>query len=142
MIGPFLTIGVPQRPTPKCDAGRTHATVHHTRRGPALGEQDLIIPDDKCQIASFTQLSSRAVRLLRAAEVHGWMELAKRHPTIYFRAENLNVAEQEVGNKEPFCRSRCDSAAEHDYSRCASARCLPRSPALSVLDVPASQASS
>ena len=29
------------------------------------------------------------------------MELAKRHPTIYFRAENLNVAEQEVGNKEP-----------------------------------------
>ena len=31
------------------------------------------------------------------------MELAKRHLTIYFRAENLNVAEQEVGNKEQFC---------------------------------------
>ena len=76
-------------------------------------------------------------------QVHGWMELAtaKRHPTIYFRAKNLNMAEQEVGNKVTFRWSRCDSAAEHDYSRCASARCLPRSPALSVLDVPASQAS-
>ena len=64
-----------------------------------------------------------------------------RHRTIHFRAENLNMAEQEVGNKVTFRWSRCDSAAEHDYSRCASARCLPISPALSVLDVPASQAS-
>ena len=75
-------------------------------------------------------------------QVHGPMELAMRHRTIHFRAENLNMAEQEVGNKVTFRWSRCDSAAEHDYSRCASARCLPRSPALSVLDVPASQASS
>ena len=43
-------------------------------------------------------------------QVHGPMKLVKRHRTIYFRAENLNVAEQEVGNKEPFCRSRCDAA--------------------------------
>ena len=69
-----------------------------------------------------------------------------RHRTIHFRAENLNKAKQEVGNKVEgrvtFCWSRCDLAAEHDYSRCASARCLPRSPALSVLDVSASQVSS
>ena len=33
-------------------------------------------------------------------QVHGPMELAMRHRTIHFRAENLlNMAEQEVGNK-------------------------------------------
>ena len=72
------------------------------------------------QIAGFTQLSSRpSVRCV--PQVHGLTEFAKRRRTIYFRAENLNVAKQEVGNKEQICRSRCDAAAEHDNSRCASA---------------------
>ena len=39
---------------------------------------------------------------------------------------------------EQYCRSRCDAAAEPDKSRCASARYLPRSPALSASSVPAS----
>ena len=36
----------------------------------------------------------------------------------------------------------CDMADDHEHGRCASALNLPSPPALSVLDVPASQASS
>ena len=78
-------------------------------------------------------------------QVHGSTELAKRRRTIYFRAENFNVAEhrsQEVGNKEQICRSRCDTAEEHGDGRCASPSNLPRTPAPSVPGVPASQVSS
>ena len=66
--------------------------------GPALGEQDLRIPDDidKSQIAGFTQLWTRpSVRCV--PQVHGWMTLVERHPTIYLRAEKSNVAETELG---------------------------------------------
>ena len=64
--------------------------------GPALGEQDLRIPDGKSQIAGFTQLWTRpSVRCV--PQPHGWMTLVKRHPTIYFRAEKSNVAETELG---------------------------------------------
>ena len=52
------------------------------------------------------------------------------------------MAEQERYNKVDICCARCDVAAEHEDSRCASSHHLPRSPALSVSDVPASQASS
>ena len=53
--------------------------------GPALGEQDLRIPDDKSQIAGFTQLWTRpSVRCV--PQVHGPMKLVKRHPTIYLLA--------------------------------------------------------
>ena len=55
---------------------------------------------------------------------------------------NTNVTEQERYIKVIICSSRCDAAAEHDKSRCASARYLPRSPALSASSVPASQVSS
>ena len=58
------------------------------------------------------------------------------------RAENSNVAEQERYNKVDICCARCDVAADHEESRCASSPFLPRSPALSVPGVPASQASS
>ena len=99
--------------------------------------QDLTIPDDKCQIAGFTHLSSRpSVRCV--PQVLGSTELAKRRRTIYFRAENSNVSEQKVGSKEQFCRFRCDAADDHSDSRCASAQNLPRSPALSAPSVPAS----
>ena len=75
-------------------------------------------------------------------QLHGSMTLVERHRTIYFRAGNSNVAEQERYNKVDICCARCDVAAEHEDSRCASSHHLPRSPALSVSDVPASQASS
>ena len=66
------------------------------RLGPALGEQDLRIPDDKSQTAGFTQLWTRpSVRCV--PQVHGWMTLVERHPTIYLRAEKSNVAETELG---------------------------------------------
>ena len=66
--------------------------------GPALGEQDLRISDDLSQTALDVPLLSRpSVRCV--PQVHGPMELAMRHWTIHFRAGNLNVAEQEVGNK-------------------------------------------
>ena len=68
---------------------------------PALGEQDLRIPDDKSQIAGFTQLWTRpSVRCV--PQVHGWMTLVKRHPTIYLRAEKSNVAETELGTVQPW----------------------------------------
>ena len=87
-------------------------------RGPALGGWDLRISHEKSQIYVAAPLSSRpSVRCV--PQVHGWMELAKRHPTIYFRAENSNVAEQERENKVDFCCARCDAAAEHEKSRCA-----------------------
>ena len=64
--------------------------------GPALGEQDLTILDEKCQIARFTHLWTRpSVRCV--PQVHGWMTLVERHPTIYLRAEKSNVAETELG---------------------------------------------
>ena len=68
------------------------------------------------------------------------MTLTKRHPTIYFRAKTSIVAEQERDNKAGFCCARCDAAAEHEKSRCASSPHRPRTPALSVPVVPASQA--
>ena len=68
----------------------------HSRLGPALGEQDLTIPDDKCQIARFTRLWTRpSIRCV--PQVHGPMKLVKRHRTIYFGAEKSNVAETELG---------------------------------------------
>ena len=60
---------------------REHERVHEAawvrtaRLGPALGEQDLRIPDDKSQIAGFTQLWTRAVRPLRAAGA--WLDDAR-----------------------------------------------------------------
>ena len=84
-------------------------------RARSVGWQDLTIPDDKCQIAGFTHLSSRpSVRCV--PQVHGSTELAKRRRTIYFRAENSNVSEQKVGSKEQFCRFRCDAADDHSDS--------------------------
>ena len=59
-------------------------------------KQDLTIPDGKCQTARFTHLSTRpSVRCV--PQPHGWMTLVKRHPTIYLRAEQSNVAETELG---------------------------------------------
>ena len=48
------------------------------------------------------------------------------------------MVEQERYIKVDFCRSRLDAAANHEKSRSASARHLPRLPALSVPDVTAS----
>ena len=76
----------------------TDLGVVHTawRLGPALGEQDLRIPDDTSQIAGFTQLLTRpSVRCV--PQVHGWMTLVERHRTIYLRAEKSNVADTELG---------------------------------------------
>ena len=74
------------------------------------------------------------------------MTLVERRRTIYFRAENSNVAEQHAEQERykglRICSSRSDSAAHHEKSRCASSQHQLRSPALSVPDVPASQASS
>ena len=54
------------------------------------------MPDDKCQIAGFTQLWTRpSVRCV--PQPYGWMTLVKRHPTIYFLAEKSKVAETELG---------------------------------------------
>ena len=75
-------------------------------------------------------------------QLHGSMTLVERRRTIYFRAENSNVAEQERYKGLRICSSRSDSAAHHEKSRCASSQHQLRSPALSVPDVPASQASS
>ena len=75
-------------------------------------------------------------------QLHGSTTLDERRRTIYFRAENSNVAEQERYKGLRICSSRSDSAAHHEKSRCASSQHQLRSPALSVPDVPASQASS
>jgi hypothetical protein len=75
-------------------------------------------------------------------QLHGSTTLVVRRRTIYFRAENSNVAEQEVYIKVTFCRSRLDTAEEHGDGRCASPSNLPRTPAPSVPGVPASQVSS
>ena len=75
-------------------------------------------------------------------QLHGSMTLVERRRTIYFRAENSNVAEQERYKGLRICSSRSDSAAHHEKSRFASSQHQLRSPALSVTDVPASQASS
>jgi hypothetical protein len=111
------------------------------RPGPALGEQDLRISDDVSQTRAVVPLLSRpSVR--GVPQLHGSTTLVERRRTIYFRAEISNVAEQERYNKVRICRSRCDSANDHEKSMCASSHHLPRSPALSVTDVSASQASS
>ena len=79
---------------PSCAYGLE--TAAERELGPALGEQDLRIPDDKSQTAGFTQLWTRpSVRCV--PQVHGPMKLVKRHRTIYFRAEKSNVAETELG---------------------------------------------
>ena len=70
------------------------------------------------------------------------MTRAARPRPISFCAENSYVAELERYIKVRICSSRCDSAAEHGHRRCVSSSNLPRSPALSVPGVPASQASS
>ena len=73
------------------------SALQQSRLGPALGEQDLRIPDDKSQTAGFTQLWTwPSVRCV--PQVHGWMTLVERHPTINLRAEKSNVAETELGN--------------------------------------------
>ena len=111
------------------------------RPGPALCEQDLRISDDLSQTALDVPLLSRpSVR--GVPQLHGSMTLVERRRTIYFRAENSNVAEQERYKGLRICSSRSDSAAHHEKSRCASSQHQLRSPALSVPDVPASQASS
>ena len=112
-----------------------------SRRGPALGGWDLRFSVEKPQICVDVPLSSRP-SVHCVPQVHGSMTLTKRHRTIYFRTENSIVAEQERDNKVDFCCARCDVAAEHENSRCASLSHPPRSPALSVPGVPASQASS
>ena len=67
--------------------------------GPALGEQDLRISDDLSQTALDVPLLSRpSVR--GVPQLHGWTTLVERRPTIYFRAEISNVAEQERYNKD------------------------------------------
>ena len=109
--------------------------------GPDLGGWDLRFSVEKSQICVDVPLSSRP-SVHCVPQVHGSMTLTKRHRTIYFRAENSNVAEQERVNKADFCCARCDAAAEHEKSRCASSPHRPRTPALSVPVVPASQASS
>ena len=49
---------------------------NQVRRGPALGEQDLRISDEKSQIAlDVPLLSLQSVRCV--PQVHGWKELAK-----------------------------------------------------------------
>ena len=56
----------------------------------------LRIPDDKSQTRAVVPLlSSPSVR--GVPQLHGWMPLVKRHPTIYFRADKSNVAETELG---------------------------------------------
>ena len=65
-------------------------------------------------------------------QLHGSMTLVERRRTIYFRAENSNVAEQERYKGLRICSSRSDSAAHHEKSRCASSQHQLRSPALSV----------
>ena len=70
------------------------------------------------------------------------MTLVERHPTIYLGAEKSNVAETELGKAMTLRSWSCDMADDHEHGRCASALHLPSPPALSVLDVPASQASS
>ena len=54
---------------------------------------------------------AQAIRPRSAATT--WFDDARRerHRTIYFRAENSNVAEQERDSKVHFCRPRCDAAA-------------------------------
>ena len=111
------------------------------RPGPALGEQDLRISDEKSQTRTAVPFSRAADGAVQP-QVHGWTELVERRPTIYLRAENSNVAEQEGYIKVTFCRSRCDTAEEHGDGRCASPSNLPRTPAPSVPGVTASQASS
>ena len=99
------------------------------------------ISDEKSQIALIIPLLLRqSVR--GVPQLHGSTTLDERRRTIYFRAENSNVAEQERDSKEHFSRSRCDAAEEHVHRRCASSSNLPRTPALSVPGVTASQASS
>ena len=98
-------------------------------------------PNEKCQTRTAVPLLSRpSVR--GVPQLHGWTTPVERRPTIYFRAENSNVAEQERYNKVRISKSRCDSANDHEKSRCASSQHQLRSPALSVPDVTASQASS
>ena len=128
----------PERPEARRCAGPCLEVV---RLGPALGEQDLGIPDGKSQIAGFTQLWTRpSVRCV--PQLHGSMTLVERRRTIYFRTENSNVAEQEKYKGLRICSSRSDSAAHHETSKCASSQHQLRSPALSVPDMPVSQASS
>ena len=51
---------------------------YEDRLGPALGEQDLRIPDGKSQTAGLTQLWTRpSIRCV--PQVHGPMKLVKRH---------------------------------------------------------------
>ena len=73
------------------------------------------------------------------------MTLVKRHPTIYFRAEKSNMAETELLGVKPWL-SVAEAATwpmtMNEHGRCASVSNLPCLPALSVLDVPASLASS
>ena len=65
-----------------------------SRPGPALGEQDLRISDDLSQTALDVPLVSRpSVR--GVPQLHGSMTLVESRRTIYFRAENSNVAEQD-----------------------------------------------
>ena len=74
----------------------------------------LRISDEKSQIALIIPLLLRqSVR--GVPQLHGSMTLVERHRTIYFRAENSNVAEQERDSKVHFCRPRCDAAANHDH---------------------------
>ena len=95
-------------------------------------------PDESSHSAFDVPLLSRpSVR--GVPQLHGSMTLVERHRTIYFRAESSNVAEQERYNKVDICCARCDVAAEHEDSRCASSHHLPRSPALSAPSVPTSQ---
>ena len=84
---------------------------------------------------------AQAVRPRSAATT--WFDDARRASSNHLLpSRNSNVAEQERDSKEHFSRSRCDAAEEHVHRRCASSSNLPRTPALSVPGVTASQASS
>ena len=90
--------------------------------------QGLRIPDDKSQTRAVVPLLSRpSVR--GVPQLHGSMTLVERRRTIYFRAEDSNVAEQERYKGLKICNSRSDSAAHHEKSRCASSQHQLRSPA-------------
>jgi hypothetical protein len=142
-----VDLGCTSTPELTCDAG-TPGTLGAGVLGRFEGLAHLPSPCSSGRVQARPAESHLDVHFLLghvrvfSSEVDGSTTLDERRRTIYFRAENSNVAEQERNSKEHFSRSRCDAAEEHVHRRCASSSNLPRTPALSVPRVTASQASS